>query len=85
MVFQGGHVRGTRRRSGSPGGVRRLRVSTSAIIFSSALCRELRDPCSLLRFSSTLLYGAFAGRERITELIDVWFYKDAEDFRWNMS
>ncbi len=31
-----------------------------------------------------VLYGAFAGRERITELIDVWFYKDADDFRWNM-
>ena len=31
-----------------------------------------------------VFYGAFAGRERITELIDVWFYKDADDFRWNM-
>jgi hypothetical protein len=27
-----------------------------------------------------VFYGAFAGRERITELIDVWFYKDADDF-----
>ena len=33
---------------------------------------------------TTYFYGAFAGRERITELIDVWFYKDADDFRWNM-
>ena len=31
-----------------------------------------------------VFYGAFAGRERITELIEVWFYKDADDFRWNM-
>jgi hypothetical protein len=32
-----------------PGGVRRLRVSTSAIIFSSALFRELRDPLHLVQ------------------------------------
>jgi ketosteroid isomerase-like protein len=31
-----------------------------------------------------VFYGAFAGRERIAELIDVWFYKDADDFRWDM-
>ena len=31
-----------------------------------------------------VFYGPFAGRARITELIDVWFYKDADDFRWNM-
>ena len=29
-------------------------------------------------------YGDFAGRERITELIDDWFYKDARDLRWDM-
>jgi limonene-1,2-epoxide hydrolase len=31
-----------------------------------------------------VFYGAFAGRARIAELIDVWFYKDADDFRWDM-
>ena len=31
-----------------------------------------------------VFYGAFAGRERIAELIDVWFYKDADHFRWDM-
>jgi ketosteroid isomerase-like protein len=31
-----------------------------------------------------VFYGAFAGRERIAEMIDRLFYKDAEDFRWNM-
>lgn len=31
-----------------------------------------------------VFYGAFAGRERIAELINVWFYKDADDFRWDM-
>ena len=29
-------------------------------------------------------YGAFAGRARITELIDDWFYRTATDFRWDM-
>ena len=31
-----------------------------------------------------VFYGAFAGRERIAELIDTWFYKDGDDFRWDM-
>ena len=29
-------------------------------------------------------YGAFKGRARIAELIDVWFYKAARDFKWDM-
>ncbi|MGB3041806.1 MAG: nuclear transport factor 2 family protein [Xanthobacteraceae bacterium] len=29
-------------------------------------------------------YGAFAGRAKIAELIDDWFYRTAEDFRWVM-
>src|SRR2546425_1045850 len=31
-----------------------------------------------------VFYGAYAGRERVAELIDVWFYKDADDVRWDM-
>jgi len=31
-----------------------------------------------------VFYGAFAGRARIAELIDDWFYRTAEDFRWVM-
>jgi limonene-1,2-epoxide hydrolase len=31
-----------------------------------------------------VFYGTFAGRERIAALIDDWFYRDAEDFRWDM-
>ncbi len=31
-----------------------------------------------------IFYGAFAGRARIAELIDKWFYKDAAEFRWDM-
>ena len=30
------------------------------------------------------LYGAFAGRARIAELIDDWFYRTARNFRWDM-
>ncbi len=29
-------------------------------------------------------YGAFAGRAKIAELINDWFYRTAEDFRWVM-
>jgi ketosteroid isomerase-like protein len=29
-------------------------------------------------------YGAFAGRERIAELINQWFFKHARDMRWDM-
>ena len=31
-----------------------------------------------------VFYGAFAGRENIAALIDDWFYRTAEDFRWDM-
>lgn len=29
-------------------------------------------------------YGSFVGRERVAELINDWFYKDARDLRWDM-
>jgi len=29
-------------------------------------------------------YGAFAGRAKIAELIDDWFYRTATEFRWDM-
>lgn len=31
-----------------------------------------------------VFYGAFAGRAKIAELIDDWFYRTAEEFRWVM-
>ena len=31
-----------------------------------------------------VFYGAFAGRAKIAELIDDWFYRTATDFRWDM-
>jgi ketosteroid isomerase-like protein len=31
-----------------------------------------------------VFYGAFAGRARIAEMIDDWFYRTASDFRWDM-
>ena len=29
-----------------------------------------------------VFYGAFKGRTKIAEMIDDWFYRTAEDFRW---
>src|SRR6201986_4185318 len=31
-----------------------------------------------------VFYGAFKGREKIAEMIDDWFYRTANDFRWDM-
>ena len=31
-----------------------------------------------------VFYGAFAGREKIAAMIDDWFYRTANDFRWDM-
>jgi uncharacterized protein (TIGR02246 family) len=31
-----------------------------------------------------VFYGAFRGRAKIAEMIDDWFYRTAEDFRWDM-
>ena len=31
-----------------------------------------------------VFYGAFAGRAKIAEMIDDWFYRSAVDFRWDM-
>jgi ketosteroid isomerase-like protein len=31
-----------------------------------------------------VFYGAFAGRPKIAEMIDDWFYRTATDFRWDM-
>lgn len=31
-----------------------------------------------------VFYGAFHGRARIAELVNDWFYRTAEDFRWHL-
>jgi uncharacterized protein (TIGR02246 family) len=31
-----------------------------------------------------VFYGCFAGRTKIAEMIDDWFYRTATDFRWDM-
>jgi ketosteroid isomerase-like protein len=31
-----------------------------------------------------VFYGAFAGRDRIADMIDDWFYRTASDVRWDM-
>ena len=31
-----------------------------------------------------VFYGAFAGRAKIADMIDDWFYRTAVDFRWDM-
>lgn len=31
-----------------------------------------------------VFYGAFAGRAKVADLINDWFYRDATEFRWDM-
>lgn len=31
-----------------------------------------------------VFYGAFKGRQKIAELVDDWFYRTAEAFRWHL-
>ncbi len=31
-----------------------------------------------------VFYGAFEGRVKIADMVDDWFYRTAEDFRWDM-
>jgi len=31
-----------------------------------------------------VFYGAFHGRAKIAEMVDDWFYRTAEDFRWHL-
>jgi ketosteroid isomerase-like protein len=31
-----------------------------------------------------VFYGSFVGRDRIAAMIDDWFYRTADDFRWDM-
>ena len=31
-----------------------------------------------------VFYGAFEGRAEIADMVDDWFYRTAEDFRWDM-
>jgi len=31
-----------------------------------------------------VFYGAFKGRQKIAEMVDDWFHRNARDFRWEM-
>ena len=31
-----------------------------------------------------VFYGAFEGRAKIADMVDDWFYRTADDFRWDM-
>jgi ketosteroid isomerase-like protein len=66
----------------------RMDVATMLAAFCDAV--ERRDGTGLARLFAEdgvyhdAFYGAFAGRAKIAELIDDWFYRTARDFRWDM-
>lgn len=63
-----------------------------AEIFLNELCRavERRDGAGFAALFTEdgvyhdVFYGAFAGRAKIAEMIDDWFYRAASDLRWDM-
>lgn len=65
-------------------------MQTSELL--QAFCRavERRDGCAFAALFTEdgvyhdVFYGTFAGRARIAEMIDDWFYRTATDFRWDM-
>jgi ketosteroid isomerase-like protein len=65
-------------------------MDVAALLRAFCNAVERRDGAGLARLFSEegvyhdAFYGAFAGRTRIAELIDDWFYRTARDFRWDM-
>jgi ketosteroid isomerase-like protein len=67
-----------------------VRVDTNTLLRTFCNAVERRDGGSFAGLFSEdgiyhdAFYGAFAGRTKIAELIDDWFYRTAHDFRWEM-
>lgn len=65
-----------------------MEIATLLRAFCDAV--ERRDGAAFARLFADdgvyhdVFYGSFAGREKIAELIDDWFYRTARDFRWDM-
>ena len=65
-------------------------MDTSALLRAFCDAVEARDGKTFAELFTEdgvyhdVFYGAFAGRAKIAELIDDWFYRTACDFRWDM-
>ncbi|MFO1116119.1 MAG: nuclear transport factor 2 family protein [Beijerinckiaceae bacterium] len=65
-------------------------MSHAALLRNFCDCVERRDGAGFARLFAEngvyhdVFYGAFAGRAKIAEMIDVHFYRTARDFRWDM-
>jgi ketosteroid isomerase-like protein len=65
-------------------------MNTSAMLRSFCDAVERRDGEAFAALFTEdgvyhdVFYGVFEGREKISELIDDWFYRTANDFRWDM-
>ena len=65
-------------------------MNTAAMLKTFCGAVETRDGATFAALFSEdgvyhdVFYGAFAGRAKIAEMIDDWFYRTATDFRWDM-
>jgi ketosteroid isomerase-like protein len=65
-------------------------MDTAALLqaFSEAVQKRDGEAFALLFTEDAVyhdvFYGAFHGRARIAELVNDWFYRTAEDFRWHL-
>src|SRR5205085_6726842 len=65
-------------------------MDTIAMLRTFCDAVEKRDGASFAALFSEdgvyhdVFYGPFAGRAKIAEMIDDWFYRTASDFRWDM-
>jgi ketosteroid isomerase-like protein len=70
--------------------LKEMRMDATALLGAFCNAVERRDGAGVAALFAEdgvyhdAFYGAFAGRARIAELIDDWFYRTARDFRWDM-
>ncbi|WP_300304758.1 nuclear transport factor 2 family protein [Ferrovibrio sp.] len=65
-------------------------MDTAALLHAFSDAVQKRDGAAFARLFTEdavyhdVFYGAFHGRARIAELVNDWFYRTAEDFRWHL-
>jgi ketosteroid isomerase-like protein len=65
-------------------------MTTTAMLRAFCDAVEQRNGCAFADLFTEdgvyhdVFYGAFAGREKIAAMVDVWFYRTASNFRWDM-
>jgi ketosteroid isomerase-like protein len=65
-------------------------VTAQALLDSFCRAVERRDGAAVAAMFTPdgvyhdVFYGSFAGQAKVAQLIDDWFFRDADSFRWDM-